>query len=265
MTIQDRLKRIQKYLGVEADGILGPATLTAAELKTGLLKPPPKTRASVPTGNNLSVSKASLDLIIRYEISSDAYYTKYLAKPTWPKGASGVTVGIGYDLGYNTKSQIAADYGGRVSENTLSHLQSAAGIKGEAASGVARALKNAGVVIPLDVAKAVFAESTLPRYGKLTRGAWPGVEKLPYDAQGALLSLVFNRGSSLKGSRRAEMANIKPLVAKGDLDGIADQIIQMKRLWRNKGLDGLLKRRDAEAKLVRNSRHSYSPDQIVHI
>lgn len=265
MTTKERLKRIQEHLGVESDGILGPDTLTAAEIKMGLLKAPAKTKATVPESNHLSVSRASLDLIIRYEISSPAYYNKALSKPTWPGGASGVTIGIGYDLGYNTKSQIRTDWGGLVSDDALSHLLAVAGIKGDPAKGAARAAKASGVKISYEAAKTVFAQKTLPRYARSTRKVWPGVEALPYDAQGALLSLVFNRGSSLRGSRRTEMAAIKGLVPQKDLEGIADQIEKMKRLWEGKGLDGLLKRRDAEAKLVRNAAHSYDPAEVIHL
>jgi GH24 family phage-related lysozyme (muramidase) len=46
------------------------------------------------------------------------------------------------------------------------------------------------------------------------------------------------------------MVNIKDLVANKDYKGIAKEIRSMKRLWEGKGLDGLLKRRDKEAKMV---------------
>ncbi len=61
------------------------------------------------------------------------------------------------------------------------------------------------------------------------------------------------------------MAAIVPLVAAQDYPGIADQIIAMKRLWVNKGLDGLLKRRDEEAMLVRQADRVYTPDEIIRI
>ncbi len=50
--------------------------------------------------------------------------------------------------------------------------------------------------------------------------------------------------------RRREMRAIRDAVAKGDLQEIAKQLRTMKRLWIGKKLDGLLKRRDAEADLV---------------
>ena len=74
------------------------------------------------------------------------------------------------------------------------------------------------------VAREVFYVSTLPRYAKDTRGIYPGVENLPADAQGALLSLVYNRGSKLTGDTRKEMKEIVALVAAKNLNGIAAQI-----------------------------------------
>ena len=46
------------------------------------------------------------------------------------------------------------------------------------------------------------------------------------------------------------MVNIKPLVIKKDYKGIAKEIRSMKRLWQGKNMEGLLKRREAEAKMV---------------
>ena len=53
--------------------------------------------------------------------------------------------------------------------------------------------------------------------------------------------------------RRKEMRAIRGAVAEGDLQEIADQLRAMKRLWEGKGLDGLLKRRDAEADMVESA------------
>jgi GH24 family phage-related lysozyme (muramidase) len=46
------------------------------------------------------------------------------------------------------------------------------------------------------------------------------------------------------------MRNIRVLVPKKDYKGIAEELRKMKRIWEGKGLDGLLTRREAEAKLV---------------
>lgn len=84
---------------------------------------------------------------------------------------------------------------------------------------------------------------------------------LPPDAQGALLSLVFNRGSSLSGSTRKEMKNIQAYVESKNLQKIADEIRSMKRLWSN--LNGLLERREVEASLVENATFNILKDDQI--
>jgi len=90
-----------------------------------------------------------------------------------------------------------------------------------------------------------------------TRRAFPGFDVLPLDVQGALVSLVYNRGTRMTDSPgtndRREMRAIRDLVAGGMVAGIAEQLRLMKRLWVGKGLDGLLRRRDAEAALVESA------------
>lgn len=58
---------------------------------------------------------------------------------------------------------------------------------------------------------------------------------------------------------------LKPLVEQQDYTGISLQIKAMKRLWEDKGLDGLLKRRDDEAKLISQSNRAYEASEIVRI
>jgi GH24 family phage-related lysozyme (muramidase) len=54
----------------------------------------------------------------------------------------------------------------------------------------------------------------------------------------------------MKGDSRSEMRFIRALVAEKNYTKIAQQFRKMKRIWEGKELDGLLKRRDAEADLV---------------
>ncbi len=49
------------------------------------------------------------------------------------------------------------------------------------------------------------------------------------------------------------MRAVRDAVARKDLREIAGQIRAMKRLWEGQGLDGLLRRRDAEADLVESA------------
>lgn len=67
------------------------------------------------------------------------------------------------------------------------------------------------------------------------------------------------------GYCRQERAAIKPVVLYKTVQAIAAQIISMKRLWQGKGLDGLLHRRDDEAKLVQGAKRSYLLEELVRI
>ena len=191
-------------------------------------------------------------LILDFEVGGgQAYYDKKLVHPTWPGGESGVTIGVGYDIGYATRAQLDADWGARIAGPDLARLALCLGVK--SLSAKARIPSVRDIAIPWMAASAVFFALTVPRYYRQTAAAFPGLERLPADAQGALVSLVFNRGGSMKGASRSEMRAIRDLVPLGDLRGIAAQLRAMKRLWVGKGLDGLVKRREVEAKLVESA------------
>ena len=166
----------------------------------------------------------------------------------WPEGNSGITLGFGYDLGYATVDQFESDWGPYLTSAQLNRLRDAVGKRGIAARN--RAAQFEDIRIRRKDAETVFLGRNIPLYSLKTEMAFPGVTKLPPDAQGALVSLVFNRGASMEGDRRREMRAIQAAVANGDLQEIADQLRSMKRLWVNQGLKGLLVRRDKEADLV---------------
>ena len=166
----------------------------------------------------------------------------------WPGGSSGITLGIGYDLGYVIMDQFESDWGPYLTSAQLNRLRDAVGKRGIAARN--RAVQFGDIKIKRKDAETVFLERNIPLYALRTEMTFPGITELPPDAQGALVSLVFNRGTSMEGDRRSEMRAIRTAVAKGNLQEIAKQLRSMKRLWANKGLDGLLRRRDEEAKLV---------------
>lgn len=193
------------------------------------------------------ISRKSIDLIIFHEVSDKKYYEKKLSHPTWPKGQSGVTIGVGYDCGYYSKPVILSDWE-KLRKDWRTDLSETSGITGEKAKPIAESLNY--ISIGWNLANEVFSQTTLSQYYALALRTFPGMEELCPDAQGAITSLVYNRGNSLKGPSRAEMRNIKELVPKKDYEGIAANIRAMKRIWEGKGLNGLLERRDSEADLV---------------
>jgi len=259
-TITERLRIIQRRLGLTDDGILGPVTLSRIE---SLVDQVLGVLSDTAGEYSLAVSRRALEQIVQFEISSDAYYRRFLSHPTWPGGESGVTIGVGYDLGYHPASQVRSDWKGRIADAELDDLMEVAGLKKEAARDALAPIER--ITIPLEAAKEVFYTSTLPRYAQMTRKAYPGVEQLPADAQGMLLSLVFNRGTRMSGGSRQEMKAIQPLVIAKDLNGISEQIRSMKRLWDPDDLPGLHKRRDAEAKMIADARTDYDPSELFRV
>jgi GH24 family phage-related lysozyme (muramidase) len=169
----------------------------------------------------------------------------------WPGGGSGITLGHGYDLGFVTPAQLETDWGPHLSAGQITRLKTAIGLKGGSARMRAPLFRD--ITVTRAQAIDVFKRRTLPLHSKLTEQAFPGVDKLPDDAQGALVSLIFNRGPGMAGDRRREMRAVRSAVAAKDLQEIADQIRAMKRIWVGQGLGGLLKRRDAEADLVEST------------
>jgi hypothetical protein len=206
----------------------------------------PSTKADTIAGP-LVLSDQSVALIVEFETGGKPYYVKALQRPTWPGGASGVTIGCGYDLGYNTRERIAADWS-MLGPVTVARLQAAAGLTGMPAKLVVRGLRD--IVIPWETAMAVFRDNTVPRFAKLTGNAFPRLDRQHPHVQGVLTSIVFNRGAAMSGPSRTEMRNIAADVWQSRPAAIPPQIRSMKRLWIGKGLDGLLRRREAEACLV---------------
>ena len=198
------------------------------------------------------ISKKATDLIIQHEVGGRAYYEKKLQAPIWAGGESGVTIGMGYDLGFNSDKQFMLDWSGVINLNFINALRPTIGIKGIQAKAMLKG-EILNVRIPYNTAYEVFVKSSLPRYYAMTKKIDPNMDLLNDDTKGALVSVVYNRGNKLEGDSRAEMRAIVDLIAKQDYEGIAEQIEKSKRLWEGKGLDGLVTRRESEADLVRDS------------
>ena len=204
------------------------------------------------------LSKKSLDLILEFEVGGgENYYNKFLKNPAWPGEQSGVTIGVGYDLGYVNKTEFTNDWK-ELPQKDFDRLYKVVGIKGIAAKDLVRGLKD--ISIPWDLSLKVFNNKTVTKFYNLTRQTFPNFDNLPEDAKGGLVSLVFNRGNALEGDRRREMKLIRDgmkLVSTFDqkaLSFIANQIRKMKRIWIGGSIEkGMSRRRDAEAKLIEDS------------
>ena len=189
-------------------------------------------------------------LILDYEVGGgQSYYDKKLKAPCWPGAYSGITIGVGWDLKFNSPVQFDRAWGPLISDQSVTvpqYRRLIAFCERDGSKSAASTLKD--IQIPWDHAERVFCDETIPRYWALTCNTFPGVEKLPIQVRAGLLSLVFNRGGSLKGPKRRRMRLIRELVPRRDIRGIAAATKDMIELWQ--GMDvylGLKRRRFAEA------------------
>jgi len=204
------------------------------------------------------LSKKSLDLILEFEVGGgENYYNKFLKNPAWPEGQSGVTIGVGYDLGYVNKAEFSEDWKDLPKE-IFDRLYKVVGIKGYNAKNLIRGLRD--ITIPWELSLQVFNNKTVTKFWNLTKDTFPNFDKMPEDAKGGLVSLVFNRGAALEGDRRREMKLIRDGMRitntfdQKALSFIANQIRSMKRIWIGGSIEkGMSRRRDAEAKLIEQS------------
>ena len=200
--------------------------------------------------NSIKPSEKTLDLLLQYEVGGGkSYYEKYLSKFTWPGGASGPTIAIGVDCGYYTPIELGNIFS-FLEKDQLELVKGASNKTGERGKEYTKKLRATGIIVNWDKALNIFETLTWPKFTKLAEKTFPGLSDLHPDAYGAIISLVFNRGTSLKGESRKEMVNIKELILSKNYKQIAKEFRSMKRIWLGKGLDGLLERREAEAKLI---------------
>lgn len=211
---------------------------------------PPEAPGDALALDRYGISQKAFDLIVESEVSSRAVYEARYRRPTLPGGQSGVTIGIGYDCGHTRAATIRSEWTGRIPATMVTALAGIAGLKGEAARKNLAVLRQL-VDVPWEAALGVFADASLPKYVLLARSALPNFDELPPDCQGALVSLVYNRGASfaVAGPRYAEMRTIKALMAAQDFGAIAAQLQAMKRLWSAPSVRGVALRREREAAL----------------
>lgn len=218
-----------------------PTTTATATAKPATPKPdkaPLFTRPDPPM-----LGKLGYDLIIEFEVGGRSGYKN---RPEWPGGASGVTVGIGYDLGYFSPTVIKQDWYNLPERDRLAGVS---GITGRRAQSRLEQVHD--IIVVWGTAIEVFEDVDITRtFGQCQR-AFPGFDELRPNAQAALVSLVFNRGNSLNGPNRSEMRAIRYDVPRKDYEDMAAQERKMIRVWSGMSIEkGMVRRRYAEAKLI---------------
>lgn len=194
-------------------------------------------------------SERSTDFLITEEVTSQAYYERHYQHPEWPGGASGITIAVGYDLGYATAAKIRLDWSHLVSADMLEVMVSCAGITGEHARLLLPRVK-ASIVIPWAAAIEVFKTRDVPAWSATVARDLPNTDQLSGTCFGVLVGLAYNRGAGgfdAAGDRYTEMRAIKADMAERAFSAVPSSLRSMVRLWPT--VAGLRARREAEAKL----------------
>lgn len=216
------------------------------------------------SADTLEISPDGRDLMIHFEVGDRSYYESRLISPTvpaWRTTASGVTVGFGIDVGHMSKDHIQRTFEGFIPQYQIDALKSVSGMKGSNAyyNGLPK-VKHV-VHVPWNVAVSIFETRTLPHYSQMASRAFNiDGNRLSPDENGALTSLILNRGASMSPSSmddppyfyansRKEMRQIKYDIGRNFSGLVPGHIRSMKRLWSYSKLKGLHLRRDAEASL----------------
>lgn len=191
------------------------------------------------------ISPKALELIINGEIGA---IDQYNPRPIWSGGNSGITIGVGYDLGQHDRREFEDQWIAELSPWQLDMLGRCCLIRGGNARRFLFSLHK--IEVPWDSACRVFEKVSLPQYEAMTKRAFPGCDRLPDDCYGALVSLVYNRGPATEGTGREEMAAIRLAIEAGDYPSVPIAIRSMSRLWAGSDIEnGMRNRREAEAAL----------------
>jgi GH24 family phage-related lysozyme (muramidase) len=252
---QDSLSRFNALMAnLQADPGL------AANAKEGADKPiltVAARRAGAKTKpSKLKISNRAAQLIVTAEVTSPKTYTKRYQGAIWPKGQSGVTVGVGYDIGHTIPEQFWSDWKPYLPHETLDRLMIGCEATGDEAAFLLEALKD--IKIPWEIAHKQFVQRQLPREIGLAERSLPNFAELPEDCRGAIVSLTYNRGTAgfqaapldEPEGRRKEMKTVYDLMAARNFAAIPDEFLKMRRLWEGKpSMAGVVLRREAEAAL----------------
>ncbi len=82
------------------------------------------------------ISERAAKLIVSFEVTDQKAYQQKYQGAIWPQGQSGITIGIGYDVGYVTKVWLHEDWDGLVEPTQLSLLEIACEVPGPRAQGM---------------------------------------------------------------------------------------------------------------------------------
>ena len=227
------VREFQAAAGLRDSGTIDAATWQRLR---GLPEPSP----DIPT--------RAVAFIAREEVGSRGFYDAQCVRPTWPGGASGVTIGVGYDLGY--QAGFAADWSDLLTPAEIARLTPWLGRKGQAAKAGPAQLTD--ITIPWHAAWMAFIRRTCRRRSP-TR-ALPSPAPCPCRRSASACSSAWSTTGvrawptrltiPVPARRCATSATPSPPVTS---PSVPAALRAMKRLWPEG--NGLRERREREAKL----------------
>ena len=224
------VERFQAAAGLAVDGWAGARTLAALGALVGPLPPIP-----VP---DLPGFRGDLAWLHQWEA--------HKGHPYWPgKGASGVTLDPGFDLGHQTEAALRRHYG-FLGAQALDVLTDVIGLRGAAAGKAARGPEVKAIRISKAQATAALPAIAAPYWKDITK-RFPALleESTPGQVHTAALSLAYNRGPF-----NPELTPLVGPIALADWPEVADTIAGMQA---DHHLAGIPRRRKAEAALIREA------------
>lgn len=173
------------------------------------------------TKGTIKLSLELMDAIVIWEGNSPVPYVP--GKGIGTMKNSGVTLGIGYDLGQQTKERIRSDLAQFYTPAQIERLVKVQGLKGETAQKTIAGIQDIRISEETSRKMALFVKR---RYAQSAVDIYPEMLNLHPHCQGALLSLVFNRGNGLKdpkpgnGLTRKHMREISEALKSGKIETI---------------------------------------------
>lgn len=228
-----------------------PPIFAAKDVAAGVVEAIPSASAPLPVAMPETEQEAAIAtaLITRWEIGSEAQYRRLYAGITCPGGASGPTVGIGYDLGQQSARQIRKDWAGHPQVGALAQ---GSGVIGDRACRAFRA-SHRDVRVSIEDAQRVFQMASLPIYaraaGRALKRGWTDVSG---HYRAGMVSLGYNRGWVMAGERRREMRTLRDdCVPQASVPCGQAALVSMCRLWAGtRNGNGLCARRKDEARVI---------------
>ena len=140
----------------------------------------------------------------------------------------------------NTNTSIVGAGAGVVEHSATyaARLATAAGITGPISREWVR--KAADISVEYGMARHVFDQTSLVEHYRIARRVFgESFDRAPGNVRGAITSLVFNRGGSMRGDGRREMRAIRDVcLPAGNWDCVASELRSMKRIWKGSDIEG---------------------------